>query len=192
MTDFFGPRGEGGDGWAVRKALAGDACTLAALAERTFRATFGPTNDALNVDVHCDRSYDTAIQATEIADPLMATLVCDHAGILVGYAQLRWGSAPACVIAQRPAEIQRIYVDEGWHGQGVAQALMVGMLELAAEGAADCAWLGVWELNPRAQAFYAKFGFERAGDHQFVLGHEVQRDLVLVRRPLRVALESEA
>ena len=185
MTDSLGPQSEDVDGWTVRKALACDALALAALAERTFRATFGPTNDALNIDVHCKRSYGAAMQATEIADPRMATLVCDHAGTLVGYAQLRWGMAPDCVIAEHPAEIQRIYVDAGWHGQGVAQALMAGMFELAAEGAADCAWLGVWALNPRARAFYAKCGFEMVGDHQFVLGHEMQRDLVLVRRGWR-------
>ena len=41
-------------------------------------------------------------------------------------------------------------------------------------------WLGVWERNPRAIAFYRKAGFVEVGSHTFVLGSDPQRDLVLV------------
>ena len=133
------------------------------------------------MNLHCARSYGPAIQAAEIADPRRATIVGDAAGMLVAYAQLRWGPAPPCVDARRPAEIQRFYVDTPWHGSGVAQALMRAMLAHAHDGGADMVWLGVWELNPRARRFYAKAGFVDAGDHAFMLGDEVQRDLVMVR-----------
>ena len=93
------------------------------------------------------------------------------------------GAKTACVIAARPAEIQRIYVDAPWHGRGIAQALMAAMLEHARIAGADRVWLGVWEHNPRARRFYEKSGFALAGDHAFVLGHEVQRDLVMSRVP---------
>ena len=36
------------------------------------------------------------------------TFVCHDAVGLIGYAQLRWGTAPSCVRALRPAEVQRI------------------------------------------------------------------------------------
>ena len=168
---------------AIRPAHAGDAAALAALAERTFRATFGPDNTVANLDLHCARTYGEAIQAAEIADPRRVTVVVDVDGALVGYAQLRWGRAPACVVAARPAEIQRVYVDAPWHGRGVAQALMEAMLAHARAGGADRVWLGVWERNARARAFYTKSGFVEAGDHAFVLGDEAQRDLVMVREP---------
>jgi ribosomal protein S18 acetylase RimI-like enzyme len=169
----------------LRKAQLDDAAPLAAFAERAFRGAFSASNDPVSMDVHCARSYGPGAQAREIADPRMATLVCEDGDAIVGYAQLRWGRAPACVIAQRPAQIQRIYVDAGWHGRGVAQALMAGMLEIAAAGGADCVWLGVWEHNPRARAFYGKYGFATVGEHEFLFGHESQRDLVLCR-PLRI------
>jgi ribosomal protein S18 acetylase RimI-like enzyme len=97
---------------------------------------------------------------------------------------LRWGTAPACVVARRPAEVQRIYVDRPWHGRGVAQALMAAMLEHARNGGADRVWLGVWEQNLRARAFYRRAGFADVGDHAFRLGDEVQRDRVMVRDPV--------
>jgi len=42
-------------------------------------------------------------------------------------------------------------------------------------------WLGVWEHNPRALAFYRKFGFEAVGEQVFLLGNDPQRDLVMYR-----------
>ena len=83
-------------------------------------------------------------------------------------------------MAARPAEIQRIYVAREWHGRGAAQALMAEALRLAGSGGADAVWLGVWERNPRAIAFYRKLGFVENGDHVFPLGDDPQRDVVMV------------
>ena len=55
------------------------------------------------------------------------------------------------------------------------------VLRLARERAADHLWLGVWEHNPRAIAFYRKYGFREVGEHVFQLGRDPQRDLILVR-----------
>jgi len=48
-------------------------------------------------------------------------------------------------------------------------------------------WLGVWEHNPRAIAFYRKWGFEAVGEHVFVVGTDPQRDLVMTRSALAPA-----
>ncbi len=165
----------------VRTARVGDARALAELAERTFRDTFAAMNTPENMRLHCEASYGEAIQAREILDPALATLNCEHAGEMVGYAQLRRGPAPPQIQAARPAEIQRIYVAREWHGRGVAQMLMAEALRLAESGGADAVWLGVWERNPRAIAFYRRLGFVENGDHVFPLGDDPQRDLVMVR-----------
>ena len=165
----------------ARQAEPTDAARLAALAERTFRAAFGSFNTPENMDAHCANAYGEAIQASEIANPQIETFVCDDSVELVGYAQLRWGTAPPCILAIRPAEIQRIYVDQRCHGKGIAQALMSQMLTAAARGNAVQIWLGVWENNPRAMAFYQKFGFNKVGHHVFQLGDDPQHDWILCR-----------
>ena len=43
-------------------------------------------------------------------------------------------------------------------------------------------WLGVWERNWRAQAFYRKWEFTVVGDHVFLLGSDAQTDLLMERR----------
>jgi ribosomal protein S18 acetylase RimI-like enzyme len=165
----------------LRRATAGDAAALAALAERTFRETFGPANTAGDMDLHCRESYSASIQSREISDPAWLTLLVQDAGTLVGFAQLRWGAAPGCVAGRRPGEIQRLYVTREWQGRGVAHELMSAALAAMRERGCDVVWLGVWERNPRAIAFYGKFGFREVGDHVFRLGTDLQRDLVMVR-----------
>lgn len=166
----------------IRAAAEPDAGALAELAERTFRDAFTQLNRAEDIDLHCRASYGESIQAAEIRDPGRTTLLCHDGDRLIGYGQLRRAGAPSCIVAARPAEIQRLYVDAAWHGKGVAHALMAALLEAAAAGGADVAWLGVWERNPRAIAFYGKSGFAVVGEHVFVLGNDPQRDLVLASR----------
>jgi ribosomal protein S18 acetylase RimI-like enzyme len=44
---------------------------------------------------------------------------------------------------------------------------------------ADLLWLGVWQENPRAVAFYKKCGFAQIAEKTFKLGTEVQQDFVM-------------
>lgn len=168
----------------IRTADQTDASRLAELAERTFRDTFEAMNTPEDMALHCAAHYGEAVQSRELADPGTAILVSEHEGRLIGFAQLRWDPPPACVRAERPAELQRLYVRRDWHGEKVAQGLMAAALDLAAAGGADQIWLGVWENNPRAIAFYRKWGFLEVGEHTFPLGTDLQRDLVMTR-PIR-------
>ena len=133
------------------------------------------------MDVHCRGAYSEDFQAMEIANPEMVTLLAEHDEELVGFAQLRWSKAPDCIPGNSPGEIQRMYVASDWHGKGVAQGLMGTCIEEIKSHGSDAVWLGVWERNARAIAFYKKFGFVEHGDHVFLLGHDRQRDIVMAR-----------
>jgi ribosomal protein S18 acetylase RimI-like enzyme len=164
----------------IRPAIKSDSVALAAIAERTFRETFAAANSEENMDLHCAQSFRTEIQSREISDPQLLTFLAEVAGNLVGFAQLRLAHATNGVPGVRPAEVHRIYVASEWHGRGVARDLMRTVFAAAARAGADCIWLGVWEHNPRAIAFYRKLGFRIVGDHPFMLGQDRQRDLILV------------
>ena len=165
----------------IRHATPSDAKNLAALAEETFRETFGSMNTVEDMNLHCQTSYSEAIQLGEIAAPRMTTLVSENGGNLIAFAQLRWSEAPGCVSATNPGEIQRIYVAKAWHGKGIAQDLMETCLNEMVKRKSDVAWLGVWERNPRAIAFYKKIGFAEVGSHVFPLGTDPQRDIIMFR-----------
>lgn len=165
----------------IRKAKPGDAERLAKVAERTFREAFGALTADKEMAVHCRASYGEAVQAGEISNPNMITLLAEEEGWLVGFAQLRWGDAPDCISGSSPGEIQRLYVLNEWHGKGVAQDLMNACLEQIETHGSKVVWLGVWEQNPRAISFYRKFGFMEVGDQVFFLGSEAQKDVIMAR-----------
>lgn len=166
----------------LRLAVAADAAALAALAERTFRDTFAADNTPADMEAHVAQAYAPAHQAREISDPAITTLVVEGpAGELLAFAQLRSGTAPASVTGPAPVELWRFYVDAPHHGKGLAQRLMAAVLETAARGGAATLWLGVWERNLRAQAFYRKFGFVDVGAHIFVVGSDRQTDRLMAR-----------
>ena len=163
----------------IRAATLADAAPLTAIAERTFRETFTVDNSEENIELHCAQRFSAEIQSEEISDPQMTTLLAEVASELVGFAQLRSGQAAACVKGDRPTELHRIYVSSEWHGRGVADKLMRAVYASTARAGSDCIWLGVWERNLKAIAFYRKCGFSVVGDHVFVLGRDRQRDLIL-------------
>lgn len=163
----------------IRLAHSGDATALADLAERTFRETFTAGNDPGDMERHCTESFGPEIQRREIEDPDPVTIVAEVENELVAFAQVRLHAPKECVVAERPSELYRLYVASQWHGRGIAQEIMREVLATAARENRDCIWLGVWEHNPRALAFYRKQGFRIVGEHVFRFGGTPQRDLIM-------------
>lgn len=163
----------------IRVATPDDAPMLTAFAERTFRETFGPANKAEDMDAYVGATYSEAIQRRELCDPARHTIIIEQGGTVIAFAQLRDGGPPECDVGPDPVELLRFYVDRPWQGQGIAQALMDEVIAAARARGARTIHLGVWETNPRAIAFYTKCGFRDVGGRDFILGTDVQRDLIL-------------
>jgi ribosomal protein S18 acetylase RimI-like enzyme len=165
----------------VRKGVAADAAGLAELAAATFRDTFAAANTPEDMALHLAQSYGAARQGAELADPGILTLIAFDGGQMAGYAQLCRSEPPPCVPVAGATELWRFYVSRAWHGRGVAQALMQAVVEAAQDQGATALWLGVWEHNPRAQAFYRKAGFADVGSKVFVVGTDAQTDRVMLK-----------
>ena len=58
---------------------------------------------------------------------------------------------------------------------------MQAALQEARGGGYDVIWLGVWQENPRAVAFYERWGFQKVGTHVFRLGDDPQTDWIMQR-----------
>jgi diamine N-acetyltransferase len=168
------------NGVQIRPAVVADASTLAKLAARTFEETFGADNTPEDLKAHLASAYGTAQQAAELADPHERTLLAYQDGELIGFAQVRRKAFPSCVVAERPVELHRFYLLRSAHGAGAAMPLMQKARDAAMELGGTHMWLGVWERNPRAVAFYRKSGFVKVGAHEFVVGSDVQTDWVFL------------
>ena len=163
----------------IRLATADDAELLAGLGARTFSDTFGPHNTAEDMAAYLQSAFSPGIQAAEIADARNVFLIAESHGEAFGYVRLRFSEPPSMVPGEYPVEISRFYADRHWIGRGVGAVLMAGCLDLAARRDADVVWLGVWEHNTRAIAFYEKWGFVAVGTQTFQLGSDVQSDLIM-------------
>lgn len=167
----------------VLRAGAADAEALAALGERTFRETFTESNTASDIDAYVRNAFSVERLAAELADPDSAFFLAFAEGASApgGYAKLRTGVPDPSVPGPDPIEIERIYVERNAIGRGLGAALMRRCLEEAGARGRRTVWLGVWEHNDRAIAFYGRWGFEVVGSHVFQLGSDAQTDLIMVK-----------
>ena len=128
------------------------------------------------------RYHDTiSRQAAELAEPASTFFIAEVGGRGAGYAKLHAGEPPEGVEGAQPVELVRLYVLREWLGRGVGEALMRACVEEAQRAGHGTIWLGVWERNGRAQAFYRKWDFHVVGEHVFQLGSDPQRDILMER-----------
>jgi ribosomal protein S18 acetylase RimI-like enzyme len=166
----------------IRRAEVADARLLAELGERTFRDTFAADNTPEDMASYLAQAFGEEIQRAELASSAVHRLLAERDTRALGYALLREGGESAGLVrGERPVELQRLYVESAAKGQGVAQALMARVEEEARARGGDVLWLGVWERNPRAIAFYRKCGFVDVGTHAFELGKDRQTDRVMTK-----------
>jgi GNAT superfamily N-acetyltransferase len=166
----------------IRRATPEDAALLSDMAARIFHETFAAENRPEDMKAYMDEAFTVERQADELADPSAIFLLAYVDDAPAGYAKLFRGDVPECVDGPGPIELARLYADHAWHGRGVGAALMEACLDEARKGGFETMWLGVWERNWRALAFYRKWGFAECGSHVFRLGTDDQTDILMMRR----------
>ena len=168
-------------GVTIRRGTVGDAALLSELGARTFSETFAADNTPEDLAAYVAASFNLAQQTAELNDPASTFLIAEVDGHAAGYAKLHDGKPEQGVEGARPVELVRLYVSREWLGRGVGEQLMRACLDRAREAKHETIWLGVWERNARAQAFYRKWNFRVIGDHEFRLGADIQRDILMER-----------
>lgn len=164
----------------IRDARPEEAARLAEFGARTFREAFGADNREEDMRAHLGAMWSPGRQRAEIEDPAIDTLICVGDGdAWHGFARLRAGTTSEGVPPEGSIELWRFYVDRPWQGAGIASALMSAAKRRARDRGATSMWLGVWERNARAQAFYRKHGFTRVGSQVFTVGSDPQTDHVM-------------
>jgi len=165
----------------IRRARIEDANLLAELGARTFAETFTEDNTPEDMAAYLAASFSPEKLTSELTDPLSIFFVAEVDGHAAGYAKLHAGEALDGVEGQKPIELVRLYVSRERLGLGVGQALMQRCIEEARAEGFQTIWLGVWERNSRALAFYRKWNFREVGEHIFQLGSDPQRDILMQR-----------
>lgn len=165
-----------------RRATQADALLLATLAAQAFTDTFAADNTPEDMNAYLAMAFGEAVQRAELDDPRNTVYFAERGRDTVGYTMLREGASPPSVGDTDAIEIARLYSFKQWIGSGVGAMLMQRCLDDAASRQRRTIWLGVWEHNTRAIAFYRRWGFADVGAQSFQLGADLQTDRIMARR----------
>ncbi|MFV8044231.1 GNAT family N-acetyltransferase [Streptococcus pluranimalium] len=148
------------------------AAELRELAIKTYTETFGhdTTKDQLEAFFNSDYHIDVLTAELSSAESAHRFVYVDNT--LAGYLKVNWGSAQTEHELENAFEIQRIYILKAFQGYGLGKRLFELALDIAKNSGFDWVWLGVWERNFKAQNFYAKYGFEKFAEHDFVVSKD--------------------
>ncbi len=163
----------------VRYATNEDAVLIADISRQTFYETFAPENRKEDMDKFLSEQFTRGKLIMEVANMENIFLLAYSGDVVAGYAKLREAIQPKKLQNVKTLEIARIYAMTSMIGKGIGHLLMQTSISIAKEKGKEIIWLGVWEKNIRAIDFYKKWGFEKFDASDFLLGDEVQCDLLM-------------
>lgn len=152
---------------------------LQRIGRQTFQETFADVNTEEDMKQYLEESFSAEKLTGELTNSNAEFYLATFGQEEVGYLKVNFGEAQTELKDSNAVEIERIYVSKAFHGKKVGQLLYEKALNIAHERKADYVWLGVWEKNLRAIAFYQKNGFVEFGQHIFKLGDDEQTDLMM-------------
>ncbi|KRB10917.1 GNAT family N-acetyltransferase [Lysobacter sp. Root690] len=171
--------------FSIRRAVVADAATVADIAARTFVETFGDLYPPEDLAFFLKDSYSVEKQAVILSHPDYAIFLLERDGIVVGHAAAGPCGLPHPQVAPGDGELKRLYVlREAQNGGWGARLFDTVLAWLEREGPRTL-WIGVWSENFGAQRFYGRYGFEKAGEYEFIVGGTRDHEFILRRNAVR-------
>lgn len=163
----------------IRRATANEADLIADISRYTFYKTYLPGNRPEDIDRFLAKQFARERLVKEVFDEENVFLLAMLNKDIAGYAKLKSNILKMKEGNFPTIEIARLYCMPQCIGKGVGHALMQACIDFALSKNNKVVWLGVWEKNPRAIAFYKKWGFEKFALHFFEMGKDLQTDWVM-------------
>ena len=167
--------------YEIKKVTIADIQDLQQISGETFSETFGSQNSTENMEKFLNKAYAEEKLRSEIENKNSNFYFLIVNNQVAGYLKVNEGDAQTEQVADNALEVERIYLKQNFQLQGLGLILIKLAEELARKKNKANMWLGVWEKNYQAQAFYKKDGFKRVSQHTFVVGDDPQTDFILVK-----------
>lgn len=165
----------------MKKCTLEDVRNLQTISTETFRETFQEQNSPEHLNAYLERAYNLDQLTQEIANPSSQFYFVYFNQELAGYLKVNTNEAQSETMDGDSLEVERIYVKRKFQKHGLGKHLMNKAMEIAMEQQKKKIWLGVWEDNENAIAFYQKKGFIQTGSHSFFMGDDEQVDLIMTK-----------
>lgn len=154
---------------------------LQQLSIKTYRETFDEHNSEENMTAYLRHAYHSEKLMRELQHPDSQFYFVYDDDQLAGYLKVNMNEAQTEDMGSDALEIERIYLLQAFHRKGLGKYLFDKAVSIALSNNKQCIWLGVWEHNVQALAFYKQMGFVPEGRHSFFMGDDEQTDLILVK-----------
>lgn len=154
----------------IRRGILQDAAVIVELGRQTFTETFGhlftPTalQDYLNATFNEVKIYNSLQKLHNLY------FLAYNNDTPLGYIKLKLNSTTPEIQAERPVQLQKLYVLQEFISQKIGAALMQFVLQLTEIQVNDLMWLVVLQSNERAIRFYEKFNFIKYSEYAHQIG----------------------
>lgn len=167
------------DAIEIKRATQLDVSELQKIGMQTFLEAFSTDNSVENMTQYMNASFSLDKLNEELANPNSEFYFAMVDNRVIGYLKVNSGSSQTELQDEQALEIERIYAFKEFHGKKVGKKLYDKALQIALQRKSPYIWLGVWEKNFRAIAFYKKNGFVEFDKHIFKLGDDLQTDIMM-------------
>lgn len=165
----------------IKKCTLEDIRLLQEISYETFNETFKDQNSPENMNAYLERAFNLKQLEKELTNTSSQFFFVYFNNEVAGYLKVNTNDAQSEEMGDESIEIERIYIKNKFQKHGLGKSLLNKALEIAMERNKQKIWLGVWEKNENAIAFYKKMGFVQTGAHSFYMGDEEQIDFIMIK-----------
>ncbi|MFE4814661.1 GNAT family N-acetyltransferase [Peribacillus simplex] len=165
----------------IKKCTFEDSRELQEISYETFNETFKHQNTPENMNAYLERAFNLKQLEKELSNISSQFYFVYFNNQVAGYLKVNTNDAQTEEMGDESLEIERIYIKNKFQKHGLGKYLLNKAMEIAMERNKKKIWLGVWEKNENAIAFYKKIGFVQTGAHSFYMGDEEQMDFIMTK-----------
>jgi ribosomal protein S18 acetylase RimI-like enzyme len=151
---------------------------LAEIGATTFYQSYKNQNTEADMQTYIQNTYTIPKMESCLNNENIVYFLAYHQTGDVGYVKLLLNQNHEKLVG-KTAEIEKIYVRQAFHGQGIAQQLMAHVKQYCKQNEYQNIYLGVWQENYKALKFYNKEGFVKFDIRTFKLGDRICDDFML-------------
>lgn len=166
----------------IRKCQINDLVSLREVCIETYYDTFKSNTTEENLKLYFDTAYQLETLESELLNPHSEVYLLESESIIAGYLKINIEDAQTEPMGNETLEVQRIYVRSAFKRRGFGNKLLLLAEKRARELDKKRIWLGVWEKNFKAQAFYESNGYHHVGEHQFIAGDQIDIDWIMQKK----------
>jgi ribosomal protein S18 acetylase RimI-like enzyme len=152
------------------------------LSRETFQDAYAEKTQPALMRSYLERAFGVQKIAVELANPYSKFFLLQDQNSSVGYLKVNFSEGQTEYHDPASLEIERLYVRQPRWGEGFGESLLLKAEEIARQNFLACIWLGVWQQNERAIAFYRKHGYEVTGTHTFYFEMQPHLDFKMEKR----------